>query len=183
MLIGYARVSTDDQSFDLQTDALKAVGCDQIFVDRGVSGAKRTRRGLAQALSALNIGDTLVVWRLDRLGRSLPHLIELISDLGKRSVEFRSLQEYVDTRSAGGTLFFHLLGAFAEFERTLIRERTIAGQAAARKRGRHPGRPKILTAEKLMAAGKALGEGADLEAVAEECGVKPRTLRRALARS
>lgn len=183
MLVGYARVSTDDQKADLQIDALKAAGCETIFTDQGVSGSRRRRPGLTQALTGLNRGDTLVVWKLDRLGRSLSHLIEMITNLGDQGVEFRSVQEAIDTKSAGGILFFHLLGAFAQFERSLIRERTLAGQQAARMRGRHPGRPKILTVEKLIAAGKALAEGAELEAVAEECGVKPRTLRRALARS
>ncbi|MBB4041619.1 DNA invertase Pin-like site-specific DNA recombinase [Microvirga flocculans] len=175
-------MSTDDQKADLQIDALKAAGCETIFTDQGVSGARRKRPALAEALSELVEGDTLIVWKLDRLGRSLAHLIDLIKDLGNRQVEFRSLQEAVDTKSAGGTLFFHLLGAFAEFERTLISERTRAGQAAARKRGRFPGRPKVLTPEKLVAAGKDLGAGDDLESVAKRCGVRPRTLRRALAR-
>ncbi len=142
MLIGYARVSTDDQTLDLQRDALLKAGCDRILTDT-MSGATAARPGLADALTYARPGDTLVVWRLDRLGRSLRHLIETVTDLEKRGVGFRSLTESIDTTSPGGKLVFHLFGALAEFERDLIRERTQAGLVAARSRGRRGGRPKV----------------------------------------
>jgi DNA invertase Pin-like site-specific DNA recombinase len=148
MLIGYARVSTLDQTLALQQDALHAVGCEQIYTDT-VSGSVTDRPGLTQALSHLRAGDTLVVWRLDRLGRSLAHLINTIRDLQERGVGFRSLQEQLDTTTSGGKLVFHVFGALAEFERDLIRERTHAGLAAARARGRRFGRPKALSPRKI----------------------------------
>lgn len=141
MLIGYARVSTLEQTLDLQQDALRAIGCERIFTDTA-SGAKTDRHGLELALNVLRAGDTLVVWRLDRLGRSLNHLIDTIGDLQKQGIGFRSLQENIDTTTSGGKLIFHIFGALAEFERDLIRERTKAGLAAARARGRIGGRPK-----------------------------------------
>ena len=141
MLIGYARVSTDDQTLDLQKDALEKAGCSRIFTDI-ISGAKAERLGLSEALGFMRAGDTLVVWRLDRLGRSLRQLIETVTDLEKRGIGFRSLTEAIDTTSPGGKLVFHIFGALAEFERDLIRERTQAGLTAARARGRHGGRPK-----------------------------------------
>src|SRR5215210_2833844 len=131
MLIGYARVSTLDQTLALQQDALTAAGCEQLYTDT-VSGSVTERPGLAQALSHLRAGDTLVVWRLDRLGRSLVHLIDTITDLQQRGIHFKSLQEQLDTMTSGGKLVFHVFGALAEFERDLIRERTRAGLAAAR---------------------------------------------------
>jgi len=143
MRIGYARVSTLEQSLDLQKDALKAAGCEKIFVDQ-VSGVTAARPGIDDALSFLREGDTLVVWRLDRLGRSLKHLIKMIGQLEEQGVGFLSLQESIDTTSIGGKLVFHLFGALAEFERGLIRERTKAGLAAARASGRLGGRPKVL---------------------------------------
>jgi DNA invertase Pin-like site-specific DNA recombinase len=144
MLIGYARVSTDDQDLTLQIDALKEAGCKKIFRDK-VSGAKTERPGLQAAMEYVRDGeDTLVVWRLDRLGRSLQHLIETMNALDEREVGFRSLQEAIDTTTSGGRLIFHIFGALAEFERNLIRERTMAGLAAARARGRKGGRPKAL---------------------------------------
>jgi DNA invertase Pin-like site-specific DNA recombinase len=148
MLIGYARVSTLDQTLALQQDALTAAGCEQLYTDT-VSGSVTERPGLTQALSHLRVGDTLVVWRLDRLGRSLPHLIETISQLQQRGIGFRSLQEQIDTTTSGGKLVFHVFGALAEFERDLIRERTYAGLAVARKRGRLFGRPKALSSRKI----------------------------------
>src|SRR3954449_4124983 len=141
MLIGYARISTIDQTLALQRDALTAAGCEQLYTDT-VSGSVTERPGLTQALSHLRAGDTLVVWRLDRLGRSLPHLIETVSQLQQQGIGFRSLQEQIDTTTSGGKLVFHVFGALAEFERDLIRERTHAGLAAARKRGRLFGRPQ-----------------------------------------
>jgi DNA invertase Pin-like site-specific DNA recombinase len=148
MLIGYARVSTLDQTLALQQDALSAAGCEHIFTDTA-NGALTDRPGLTQAVSHLRSGDTLVVWRLDRLGRSLAHLIDTIKDLQGRGIHFKSLQEQLDTTTSGGKLVFHVFGALAEFERDLIRERTHAGLAAARKRGRLFGRPKVLSPQQV----------------------------------
>ena len=142
MQIGYARVSTEEQTLNLQLDALKAAGCEQIFTDR-VSGVRAERPGLINALGHLRDGDTLVVWRLDRLGRSLPHLIETVTALADRGVGFKSLTEAIDTTHTGGRLIFHIFGALAEFERDLIRERTQAGLRAARARGRNGGHPRV----------------------------------------
>ncbi len=139
MLIGYARVSTDDQTLDLQLDAFTAAGCDRVFTDTA-SGAKTDRPGLAEAIAYARAGDTLVVWRLDRLGRSLNHLIETLKGLADRGVGFRSITEAIDTTTPTGKLIFHVIGALAEFERDLIRERTRAGLTAARARGRQGGR-------------------------------------------
>ena len=141
MNIGYARVSTQDQTLHLQKDALEKIGCTKIFTDTA-SGAKAERIGLEEALEYVREGDTLVVWRLDRLGRSLKHLIETISQLDNRKIGFKSLTENIDTTTSGGKLIFHIFGALAEFERNLIRERTNAGLQAARARGRLGGRPK-----------------------------------------
>ena len=151
MLIGYARVSTQDQHLSAQTDALKKAGCEKIYTDQ-VSGASRERPGLSQALEILRKGDSLVVWKLDRLGRSLPHLVDLVNELKERSIGFRSLQENLDTTSGTGKLVFHLFASLAEFERDLIRERTMAGLAAARARGRLGGRPRSLEAKQVALA-------------------------------
>ena len=147
MFIGYARVSTQDQTLDLQKDALEKLGCAKIFTDTA-SGAKTERQGLEEALEYVREGDTLVVWRLDRLGRSLKHLIETITELNSRNIGFKSLTENIDTTTSGGKLVFHIFGALAEFERDIIRERTNAGLQAARARGRKGGRPKALTRQK-----------------------------------
>lgn len=144
MLIGYARVSTDDQNLDLQIDALQKTGCGKIFTDQ-VSGGTKNRPKLEEALAFLREDDTLVVWRLDRLGRNLKHLIELVTQLSDKDIGFRSLTESMDTTTSGGKLIFHLFGALAEFERNLIRERTQAGLAAARARGRLGGRKPALS--------------------------------------
>jgi DNA invertase Pin-like site-specific DNA recombinase len=151
MFIGYARVSTEDQHLHLQVDALKKAGCEKIFKDE-MSGAKTERPGLREALDFVRQGDTLVVWRLDRLGRSLKDLIERVEELKQRHVEFRSLNENIDTSNPGGKFMFHIFSALAEFERDLIRERTMAGLAAARARGRLGGRPRVLTPDKLKLA-------------------------------
>lgn len=151
MLIGYARVSTTEQDLALQMDALKSAGCDKIFDDT-VSGATTQRPGLTEALSHVRKGDTLVVWRLDRLGRSLKHLIETVAQLEEKGIGFRSLQESIDTTTSGGRLIFQIFGALAEFERNLIKERTQAGLTAARVRGRKGGRPKALDAKKTELA-------------------------------
>jgi DNA invertase Pin-like site-specific DNA recombinase len=150
MLIGYARVSTHEQTLTLQRDALEKAGCTKIFTDTA-SGAKAERKGLEQTLSYVRKGDTLVVWRLDRLGRSLPHLIATMTALEERGIGFKSLTENIDTTS-GGKLIFHIFGALAEFERNLIKERTNAGLTAARARGRTGGRPKALMGRKLSIA-------------------------------
>jgi DNA invertase Pin-like site-specific DNA recombinase len=142
--IGYARVSTDDQKIDLQVNALRNAGCDHVYVDQGISGAKADREGLQEAVSALQPGDMLVVWRLDRLGRSLINLVELVNHLGLRDIEFRSLTENIDTSSSGGRLVFHMMAALAEFERSLISERTRAGMEAAKLRGKRLGRPRLV---------------------------------------
>jgi DNA invertase Pin-like site-specific DNA recombinase len=157
MQIGYARVSTDEQTLNLQLDALTAAGCDPVFRDR-VSGAKAERPGLTEALNHLRSGDTLVVWRLDRLGRSLPHLIETVTALAARGVGFKSLTESIDTTNTGGRLIFHIFGALAEFERDVIRERTQAGLKAARARGRKGGHPRVKTLSdpKQLAVAKRL---------------------------
>ena len=147
MLIGYARVSTQDQTLNLQKDALEKAGCTKIFTDIA-SGSKQDRKGLEEALSHIREGDTLVVWRLDRLGRSITHLIQTVSSLAERGVGFKSLTENIDTTTSGGKLIFHIFGALAEFERDIIRERTTAGLQAARARGRKGGRPKTLTGKK-----------------------------------
>jgi DNA invertase Pin-like site-specific DNA recombinase len=140
-LIGYARVSTTEQHLHLQQDALVKAGCLKIFTDT-ISGVKSERKGLTEALDYIRGGDTLVVWRLDRLGRSLKDLIERITDLHSRNIGFKSLTENIDTTTSGGKLIFHIFGALAEFERDIIRERTNAGLTAARARGRKGGRPR-----------------------------------------
>ncbi|MGC9395647.1 MAG: recombinase family protein [Anaerolineae bacterium] len=157
MLIGYARVSTHEQHLTLQTDALKQAGCQRIFEDR-ISGAGSDRPGLKSALEYVREGDTLLVWRLDRLGRSLKDLIEIVAGLEKRGIGLRSLQESIDTTTSGGKLIFHVFGALAEFERNLIRARTRAGLAAARARGRKGGRPKKLDGKKIELARKLYAE-------------------------
>src|SRR5437764_5997717 len=157
MLIGYARVSTQDQTLNLQKDALEKIGYGKIFTDTA-SGAKAERIGLEEALEYVREGDTLVVWRLDRLGRSLKHLIETISQLNARKIGFKSLTENIGTTTSSGKLIFHIFGALAEFERNLIRERTNAGLQVARARGRLGGRPKAkaLNTSKKIAMAQAL---------------------------
>jgi DNA invertase Pin-like site-specific DNA recombinase len=151
MLIGYARVSTHDQTLALQQDALLKAGCSKLFTDTA-SGAKAERKGLEEALNYVRKSDTLGVWRLDRLGRSLPHLITTMTNLEDRGIGVKSLTENIDTTTSGGKLIFHIFGALAEFERNLIRERTTAGLMAARARGRSGGRPKALTGRQLTIA-------------------------------
>ena len=146
--LGYARISTQDQSLDLQTDALKKAGCTEFFEDV-ISGSKSKRDGLDHLLKYVRSGDTVIVWKLDRLGRSLRHLIELIYFFNEKNIGFRSLQENIDTLTASGKLFLHIFGALAEFERELIRERTIAGLQAASLRGRKGGRPRLMDENRL----------------------------------
>src|SRR3712207_3043768 len=157
MFIGYARVSTHDQTLDLQLDALRQAGCEQLFTDT-VSGGAAERPGLEDAYSHLRKGDILVVWRLDRLGRSLRHLIATITDLHTRGIGFRSLAEAIDTTTSGGKLVLHLFGALAEFERDIIRERTEAGLAAARARGRRGGRRRTLTPKEIAMVKRLYGD-------------------------
>ena len=147
MLIGYARVSTQDQTLNLQKDALEKIGCSKIFTDIA-SGATTERTGLDEALAYVREGDSLVVWKLDRLGRSLKHLIETVTNLNNRKIGFQSITENIDTTTSGGKLIFHVFGALAEFERDLIRERTQAGLLAARARGRFGGRPESRSADR-----------------------------------
>ena len=176
MLIGYARVSTADQNLDLQLDALKKAGCTKIFHDT-ISGAKTERPGLDDALANLRKGDTLAVWKLDRLGRSLKHLIEVITKLNEEDKEFKSLQESLDTATPTGKLIFHVLGALAEFERSLIRERTMAGLEAARARGRRGGRPRVMDERKIALAKSMLSDPATSFAdVSKTLGVSKATL-------
>ncbi len=169
MLIGYARVSTAEQSSDLQIDALTRAGCEQIFTDVA-SGAQAARPGLVKAMAYVRGGDALVVGKLDRLGRSLTHLIENIRTLAERNIGFRSLQESIDATTSGGKLIFHVFGALAEFERDLIRDRTRAGLAAARTRGRRGGRPRMLDEKKVALA----------RSMYEDAGNKPHDICHAL---
>ena len=168
MLIGYVRVSTTEQNVALQQDALDAVGCTRLFTDTA-SGARAERPGLIEALKECRSGDTLVVWKLDRLGRSLPHLVETVRDLVARGVGFQSLQENIATTTSGGKLIFHLFAALSEFERDLIRERTQAGLAAARARGRKGGRPKGVDEKKRKAALALKNSRSELERVFPGC--------------
>lgn len=181
MEIGYARVSTGEQTLDLQHDALTNAGCGKIYQETA-SGAKADRPVLDEVLSYLRGGDTLVVWRLDRLGRSLEHLIDVVSMLAERGISFKSLTEQIDTTTPGGKLIFHVFGALAEFERDLIRERTHAGLAAARSRGRVGGRPKKLTDPKQLELARALYKGGqtDIETICRTLGISRATLYRAV---
>jgi len=180
MLVGYARVSTQDQNPALQLDALKAAGCEKVFTEKA-SGAQRGRPELAAALSYMRSGDSLVVWKLDRLARSLPQLIETVATLEDQGIGFHSLTEAIDTTTAGGKLVFHIFGALAEFERSVIRERTRAGLAVARDRGRKGGRPSALTAADLAAAKALLRDPAiTVDEVATRLKVSPATLYRHL---
>ena len=180
MFIGYARVSTQGQNPQLQLDALKAAGCERSFVERA-SGAQRERPELQGALEYMREGDTLVVWKLDRLARSLKQLIETIKSLETREIGFRSLAENIDTTTPGGRQTFHLFAALAEFERSIIKERTTAGLAAARARGRKGGRPPSLNAKDLTAAQALLSDPEiTVEEAAKRLKVSPATLYRHL---
>jgi len=185
MLVGYMRVSTDGdrQVLDLQRDALIAAGVDErhLFEDR-VSGSRTDRAGLAKALAFAKPGDCLVVWKLDRLGRSLPHLLVTVTGLKERGIAFRSLTEQMDTTTPQGELLFHVFGALAQFERSLTQERVRAGLAAARRRGRRGGRPIMIDAEKLATITGALEAGATKAAVCRSFGIKRSTLVDSLAR-
>lgn len=182
--VGYTRVSTDDRNLSLQLDAPKAAGREKIFRD-AASGTKAERPGLMQALEYVRAGDSLVVWRLDRLGRSLTQLIDLMTQLDSRSIGFRSLTEQIDTTTSGGKLIFHIFGALAEFERNLIRERTMAGLAAARARGRQGGRPKLPeTDRKIQMARKLYADQSNsITDICKTLGVSRATLYRYLAKN
>jgi DNA invertase Pin-like site-specific DNA recombinase len=173
------RVSTSDQNHHLQRDALTAAGCERIYQDV-TSGAAETRNGLSDALVALKPGDTFVVWKLDRLGRSLVHLVTTVNELEKRGVGFRSLQEGFDTTHNGGRLLFHIFAALAEFERGVIKERTMAGLVAARARGRVGGRPRAMDASKVKMARTLLNGGSTINEISEALKVSPATLYRYL---
>ncbi len=181
MDVGYARVSTGEQTLDLQLDALQKTDCGKVFTETA-SGAKADRPILAEVLAYVRPGDTLVVWRLDRLGRSLQHLIETVAELATRGIGFKSVTEQIDTTTSGGKLIFHVFGALAEFERDLIRERTHAGLAAARARGRTGGRPKKLAEPKQLALARALYDGGqtDIATICQTLGISRATLYRAL---
>jgi DNA invertase Pin-like site-specific DNA recombinase len=181
-LLGYARVSTHEQNADLQTDELTAAGCWKVYVDHA-SGALDQRPKLQEILADLRPGDTLVVWRLDRLGRSLRHLIDTVTVLEQREVGFRSLRESIDTTTAGGRLVFHIFGALAQFEREIIRDRTVAGLAAARARGRQGGRPSKLSPEQRRMARKLYDEQEHtVEQIGQILGVSRTSIYRALAK-
>jgi DNA invertase Pin-like site-specific DNA recombinase len=183
MLIGYARISTNEQNLNLQTDALTKAGCEKIFTDTA-SGAKSDRTGLREAINFMRKGDTLCVWKLDRLGRSLKHLIETVLALQALGKGFCSLQENIDTTTSGGKLFFHIFGALAEFERDIIRERTSAGLASARSRGRLGGRPSIMNSKKLKMATSLYADGkTQVGEICETLGISRATFYRHLFRN
>jgi len=177
MLIGYARVSTDEQKLDLQLEALTQAGCGRVFTDQA-SGAAATRTGLNEALSHLRSGDTLAVWKLDRLGRTVKGLVELIAQLDGMGVQFRSLTDGIDTSTSAGRFFFHVMAALSQMERDLIRERTRAGLAAARARGRQGGRKRVMTDSKLESAKRLLSTGTSPKEVAQNLSVSVATLYR-----
>jgi DNA invertase Pin-like site-specific DNA recombinase len=182
-LLGYARVSTTDQQPHLQVDALKHAGCYRVFTETA-SGACTDRPVLDQVLDQLRPGDTLVVWKLDRLGRSLRHLVDTVTDLAERGIGFRSLQESIDTTTPGGKLIFHIFAALAEFECDLVRERTSAGLAAARARGRHGGRPPVLTGSRLQVARELYASGQyTVAAIAKTLGVSRASIYRHLSKA
>lgn len=179
MLVGYGRVSTVDQNPALQEDALRAAGCEKLFLEK-ISSGKADRPQLAAALEYVRAGDTLVVWRLDRLARSLDQLIKTVNDLKARGISFKSLSDPIDTSTPGGVLVFHIFGSIAEFERAIIRERSKAGVAAAKARGRLGGRPAKLTGERVEHARNLLASGASVSAVARSMGVSRATVHRSL---
>lgn len=177
MLIGYARVSTQDQNLELQIQALTEAGCERIFSDKK-SGSQKVRKGLEDALSHLRKGDTLVVWKLDRLGRTVRQLVNFVTQLRKSGMNFKSLTDNIDTTSSGGRFFFHIMASLAEMEGELIAERTKAGLAAARKLGRVGGRRRVMTDSKINSARKLLKSGLPPKEVAADLGVSVATLYR-----
>ncbi|WP_063552352.1 recombinase family protein [Burkholderia territorii] len=179
MIIGYARVSTEEQNLQLQIDALNQAGCNMIFSDQGISGTDFRRPGLDAALEIISTGDLLMVWRLDRLGRSLAKLVDLVTHLERRGVQFGSIMESINTKSSGGMLIFHMMAALAQFERSLISERTRAGMAAARARGKALGRKRALD-EQQRALALFMLKKQTMTDVAKHFNVHPRTLKRIL---
>ena len=177
MLIGYARVSTLDQNLELQTEALNKAGCKKIFEDK-ISGSRTERPGLFKAQEALRDGDTLVVWKLDRLGRSVKHLVDLVSQLYKQGVQFKSLTDSIDTATPSGRFFFHVMASLAEMERELTIERTRAGLEVARQLGRKGGRKRKMTESKIKSAKKLLASGVPPRDVASNLGISVPTLYR-----
>ncbi|CTQ55599.1 DNA-invertase hin [Roseibium album] len=181
--IGYARVSTFDQKLRIQLDALTSLPCDKIYTDHGVSGAKSARPGLDDMLRELRAGDTVVVLKLDRLGRSVLHLSDLLVRFQKEGIHFCSIAEAINTSTPGGKLVYHLFSAFAEFQRDIIIENTLAGMAAARRRGKHIGRPYSLRPQQITCAHAAIHQrGEPREKIAAQYGVNPVTLDRAFKR-
>lgn len=180
MLIGYARVSTEDQNVSLQMDALKNAQCAKIYVDHGWSGRSNERPALNEMLAALRKGDQLVVWKLDRLSRSLFDLLAFVKTLEKQEVDLMSISEAIDTRSPGGILVFHIMGAMAEFERALISERTKAGMHVARKNGIRIGRPSLLSPEQARLATDLVKGGEKITAIARRLDVSRGTIYRAV---
>tara|TARA_B100000614_G_scaffold13511_1_gene11391 strand:+ start:64 stop:627 length:564 start_codon:yes stop_codon:yes gene_type:complete len=177
--VGYARVSTNDQNMAMQIEALQKAGCDRIFTDVA-SGAKAERSGLTEALTYVREGDTLTVWKLDRLGRSMKHLIETVGELEANGIGFRSITENIDTNTPGGRLVFHLFGALSQFERDLIRERTNAGLQVAREKGRMGGRKPVMSPEKLAKAQQLISSGLNVREAAARLKVSKTTLYQAL---
>jgi DNA invertase Pin-like site-specific DNA recombinase len=177
MLIGYARVSTQDQNMTLQRDALEKSGCSKIFEDR-ISGSRSERPGLATAMAMLREGDTLVVWKLDRLGRSVRHLVEIVGALQTQGIQFKSLTDAIDTGTPSGRFFFHVMASLAQMERELIVERTRAGLEVARAKGIKGGRKRLMTPKKVEAAQKLLSSGTAPREVAQTLGVSIPTLYR-----
>lgn len=180
-ILGYVRVSTPEQNPALQIDALKAAGADEIFEDRA-SGAKVDRPGLVTALAALTPGDTLAVWKMDRLGRSLRQLIDTIETIRDRGAFFKSLTDSIDTQTASGRMLYSILGALSEFEREIIKERVVAGIAAAQRAGKPHGRPAALDHDKTALARRLIAEGQSWNAVARTFGVSKMSLTRAFQR-
>lgn len=177
MLIGYARVSTQDQNLELQLQALQDIGCARIFSDKK-SGRQKDRKGLEDALSHIRPGDTIVVWKLDRLGRTVKQLVDLVTDLERDGINFKSLTDNIDTTTSAGRFFFHLMASLAQMERELICERTKAGLAAAKRLGRHGGRRRSMTDDKITSAEKLLLTGMLPRQVAKSLGVSLATLYR-----
>jgi DNA invertase Pin-like site-specific DNA recombinase len=177
MLIGYARVSTQDQNLNLQTEALISAGCQKVFDDK-ISGSQSERPGLAKALEMLRDGDTLVVWKLDRLGRSVKNLVDLVGQLQKQGIQFKSLTDAIDTCTPSGRFFFHIMASLAEMERELTVERTRAGLEVARQLGRKGGRKRQMTESKIESAKKLLANGVPPRDVAKKLGVSVPTLYR-----
>lgn len=182
MMIGYARVSTQDQNLDLQTEALTRAGCEKIHEDK-ISGVRAERPGLTRALEMLREGDTLVVWKLDRLGRSVKQLVDMVGELHKQGIQFKSLTDAIDTGTPAGRFFFHVMASLAEMERELIIERTRAGLDAAKQLGRKGGRKPKMTSSKIESAKKLLASGIPPRDVAKDLGVSVPTLYRWLPAS